>query len=155
MSLPYGWAIQSVDGPEEVIPGSNLDIKPGTDVTDLRIVVTDRTSTLVATVIDEASEVFSTGWVLLRPRTETDLDPLGWGFRATQGSRGSNYTMATVLPGSYLAIAIDVPPHHLSGDADLMERARAAAVVVEIREGQTPLRLRLVRLQPFVRSSPN
>jgi hypothetical protein len=58
--------------------------------------------------------------------------------------------MERVLPGSYLAVAIDVEPYRLSGDTDLMERARAAAVPVEIHEGETPLRLRVLRLRPLV-----
>lgn len=57
--------------------------------------------------------------------------------------------MESVLPGTYLAVAIDVEPYRLTNDADLMERARAAAVMVEIKEGQTPLNLRLVRLRPL------
>ena len=84
---------------------------------------------------------------------------MGWGFRATQQNRGSNgvayYAMDTGLAGSYLAIAIDVEPYRLTGDADLMERARSPAVPVQIHEGQTPLALRVVRLRPFVRDSLN
>jgi hypothetical protein len=58
--------------------------------------------------------------------------------------------MERVLPGSYLVVAIDVEPYRVTGDTDLMERVRAAAVPVEIREGQVPVRLRVVRLRPFV-----
>jgi len=56
-------------------------------------------------------------------------------------------------PGPYLVAAVDVEPHRLRDDAELMERARAGAVPVEIREGeQTRLNVRLVRLQPFIQS---
>jgi Carboxypeptidase regulatory-like domain len=154
MGLAFDWAIQSVDGAKEVLAEPNLSIKPGAEVTDVRVVVTNRTGTLMATVTDEESKPFLTGSVLLMSRNASDIDPLGWGYRATQQNRGSNgvwyYAMDGVLPGSYLAAAIDVEPYRLTGDADLMERARAAAVAVEIREGQTPLSLRVVRLRPFV-----
>jgi len=53
-----------------------------------------------------------------------------------------------VLPGSYLAVAIDVAPFHLTVDAELMARVRAAATSIEIAEGNTFVRLRLVRVQP-------
>jgi hypothetical protein len=134
--------------------GRNLDVKPGTDISDLRVVVTDRTGTLVATVVDEDEKPFEIGSVLLMPRDPADLDALGWGYRATQRNRGNSgmwyYEMERVLPGSYLVVAIDVEPYRVTGDTDLMERVRAAAVPVEIREGQVPVRLRVVRLRPFV-----
>jgi hypothetical protein len=138
--------------------GRNLDVKPGTDITDLRVVVTDRTGTLLATVVDESEKPFESGWVLLMPTDPADLDALGWGYRATQRNRGANgiwyYEMGRVLPGSYLVVAIDVEPYRVTADADLMERAGAAAVPVEIRQGQVPARLRVVRLRPFVHESP-
>jgi hypothetical protein len=43
MGLVFDWAIQSVHGPKEVLVGPNLNITPGADVTDVRVVVTDRT----------------------------------------------------------------------------------------------------------------
>jgi carboxypeptidase family protein len=154
MTLSFNWTIQSVEGPKEIVSASTLDIKPGRDVTDLRVVVTGRSGTLAATVSDEDGKPFLTGSVLLMPRNPAELDPLGWGFRATQRNRGVGdvwyYTMERILPGTYLAVAIDVEPYRLTGDADLMERARAAAVPVQIREGETRLPLRVLRLRPFV-----
>ena len=42
-----------------------------------RVVVTDRTGTLMATVTDEKSNLFLTGFVLLMPRNAAEIDPLG------------------------------------------------------------------------------
>jgi len=157
MSLVFNWAVKSVEAPSESLAGRNIVVKPGTDITDLRVVVTDRPGTLVASVVDEDGKPFADGSVLLMPTDPADLDALGWGYRATQRNRGSSgvwyYEMERVLPGHYLAVAIDVEPYRVSGDTDLMERARAAAVPVEIREGQIPVRLRLLRLRPFVQDA--
>jgi hypothetical protein len=154
MGLVFDWAVQSVDAPKDVLAGPNLDVKPGRDITDVKVVVTDRTGTLVATVADEADAPFLDGSVLLMPRNPSDLDPLGWGFRATQKNYARagvwTYRMERVLPGSYLVVAVDAAPYNISGDTDLMERVRAAAVPVEIHEGETPLRLRVLRLRPLV-----
>ena len=91
--------------------------------------------------------------------TTMRYDPLGWGFRATRQNYGDNgvryHTMDDVLPGPYLAVAVDVEPYRLTGDTDLMERARRAAVRVEINEGDTRIALRLVRLRPFVQGPQN
>jgi hypothetical protein len=157
MSLVFNWAVKSVEGPKAAMAGPNLDVKPGTDITDVRVLVTDRTGTLLATVVDENEKPFESGSVLLMPSDPADLNALGWGYRATQRNRGANgiwyYEMVRVLPGSYLVVALDVEPYRVNADADLMERARAAAVPVEIREGQVPVRLRVVRLRPFVQET--
>jgi hypothetical protein len=71
-------------------------------------------------------------------------------------SAGSNdgvpyHTMWSVLPGSYLMIGIDVGAHLLSADADLMQRARAAATPIDITPGAIQRRMQIVRLRQFVR----
>src|SRR4029450_1256238 len=58
MGLAFDWAIQSVHGAKEVLAEPNLSIKPGAEVTDVRVVVTNRTGTLMATVTDEESKPF-------------------------------------------------------------------------------------------------
>jgi hypothetical protein len=155
-ALNLRWPIQAVDAPNGVLTGPNLRIKLGTDITDVKVVVTDRTGTLMATVADEEGKPLETGSLLLMPKDPSDIDPLGWGYQATQRNRASGgvwyYAMDGVLPGSYLAVAIDVEPYRLTNDADLLERARAAAVPIEVRVGQMPLALRVVRLRPFVRN---
>jgi hypothetical protein len=154
MGLVFNWVVKSVVRSKDVLAGPNLDVKPGTVVDDLTIIVTNRTGTLLATVNDEEGKPFLTGSVLLLPQSPAELDARGWGFRATRKNRGNNgiwlYAIDGILPGSYLAAAIDVEPYRLTGDTELMERARAAAVRVDIHEGNTPLTLRVVRLQPFV-----
>jgi hypothetical protein len=157
LSLMFKWAVKAVEGPNGVIAGRNLDVKPGTDIANLRVVITDRTGTLVARVVDENGKPFDSGSVLLMPTDPGDLDALGWGYRATQRNRGDQgvwyYEMEAVLPGSYLVAAIDVEPYRVTGDADVMERVRAAAVPVDMREGRVPVQLRVVRLRPFVQAT--
>lgn len=154
MSLPLAWAIQSVESPKGTIAGQNVNITPGTDITDLRIIVTNRTATVIATLVDEADKPLSASLVLM-PRDETNLDPLGWGFRVTESAGSTDgvphHTMWGVLPGPYLMIGIDVRAHLLSADADLMQRARAAATPIDIIPGVTQRRMQIVRLGQFVR----
>ena len=82
---------------------------------------------------------------------------MGWGLGAIQSNYGEAgigyYRMDRLTPGPHLVAAVDVEPHHLRDDVELMERARAGAVPVDIREGeQTRLNVRLVRLRPFVQN---
>jgi hypothetical protein len=61
--------------------------------------------------------------------------------------------MEGLAPGPYFVAATDVEPSRLRDDTELMERARAGAVPIEIREGEeTQLNVRLVRLQSFIQT---
>ena len=148
--------IGAVEGPKDLVSGRSIDIKPGRDITDLRVVVNERPGSLMATVSAEADKPYN-GWVVLMSRNPDDLDAMGWGFGATQSNYGAAdigyYRLDRLTPGLYLVAAIDVEPHRLRNDSELMERARAGAVPVDIREGQqTRLNVRLVRLRPFVQT---
>ena len=154
MSLSVNWTIAAVEGPKDVMAGRSIDITPGRNISDLRVIVIERPGRFMATITDENDKPYN-GWVVLMSRVPDDLDAMGWGFGATQSNYGAAgvgyYRMEPLTPGSYLAAAIDVEPHRLRDDTELMERARAGAVPVEIRGGeQTQVNLRLVRLRPFV-----
>ncbi len=156
LSLSFNLTISAVEGPKDLISGRSIDIKPSRDITDLTLIVNERPGSLMATVSDEADKPYS-GWVVLMSRTPDDLDAMGWGFGATQSNYGTAgvgyYRLDRLTPGTYLVAAIDIEPHRLRDDSELMERARAGAVPVDIREGQqTQLNVRLVRLRPFVQT---
>jgi hypothetical protein len=158
MGLPFYWTIRSVEAPDNLMVGQSLNVRPGSAIAGVKVFVTNQVGMLMATVADEDGKPFLGGSVLLMSPDPAVVDPLGWGYRATQMNYGvgavSYYTMDRILPGRYLMIAIDVSPSQLTNDADLMERARAAATTIEIHQGQTPVALRLVRLKPFVRDLP-
>ena len=156
LSLSFNLTIGAVEGAKDLVSGRSIDIKPGRDITDLRVVVNERPGSLMATVSAEADKPYN-GWVVLMSRNPDDLDAMGWGFGATQSNYGAAdigyYRLDRLTPGLYLVAAIDVEPHRLRNDSELMERARAGAVPVDIREGQqTRLNVRLVQLRPFVQT---
>jgi hypothetical protein len=146
--------ITSIDAPKEVMAGQNLKVTPGADIHDVRVVITNRTATVMTTIVDETGTPLSASLVLI-PRDETNLDPLGWGFRVQESAGSTNgmphHIMWGVMPGSYLMIGIDIGAHLLAADADLMQRARAAAMPIDIPPGATQRRIQIVRLRQFVR----
>lgn len=158
MTLPPDWVIAGVRGPQGVIVEPHLELTPGVDISGLRVVVTNRTGSIAARVVDEQDRPFDTAAVLLLPRAAISPDALGWGFHAIQRSAMRSgvafYTIEGVLPGTYLAAAIDIPLFQLVGDAELMERTRASATPVDVAEGETVLRLQVLRLQPVLNGPP-
>lgn len=139
MSLSVNWTIAAVEGPKDLMVGRSIDIKPGRDITDLRVIVIGRPGSLMATMSDERDRPYN-GWLVLMSRKPDDLDAMGWGLAAIQSNYGAAgigyYRMEPLTPGPYLVAAVDVEPHRLRDDTELMERARAGAVPVDIREGE-------------------
>ncbi|MEQ1907670.1 MAG: carboxypeptidase-like regulatory domain-containing protein [Vicinamibacterales bacterium] len=162
VALPFNWAIKSVEAPSNAMVHQNLDVTPGRNITDVTVTVTKRVSTISGTVVSRESappgpaRAVSPS-VLLMPVDPTDLDPMGWGFQPTPAhpdGRVLRYQLERVLPGTYLIVAIDVEPYRLTLDADLMERARAAAKKIALEPGPVRVELEVLQLWPFVRE-PN
>jgi len=64
--------------------------------------------------------------------------------------------MDHILPGSYLVVALDISVADLTADSNLMEKAHAAAVPVDITPGfsDRTLELSMTRLRQYVVSAP-
>ena len=60
--------------------------------------------------------------------------------------------MDNILPGSYLVVAFDTSVADLTADSNVMEKARPAAVPVDITPGfsNRTLELSMTRLQQYV-----
>ena len=162
-SMGMNWAIDSLRGDAAVRDRWFLDVLPGTETPDLRIAVTNRAGWLFAAVLDETGKPFARepgafgGSVIVMPVLPTAPDTRYWGFYHASGIYSANgQTLAQIehiLPGRYLVAAIDVEPYLLSGDTELMERARAASTLVDAPSGRFDLRLHIVRLRAFIKQS--
>ena len=139
--------------PREVQRDRVLQFTPGTVVEDLRVIVTNRTARVRGTVVDESGEAVRGGSVVLFPVDPTEVGVHGWGFQtaARIRSRSGTYDLGPVRARRHLVAAIDIEPYRLTRDTELMERARAAAIPIDLSEGIADLDLPLVRLRPFVR----
>jgi hypothetical protein len=159
-TMGMGWAIDSLRGDPGVRDRWFVEVQPGHEIDDLRIVVTNASGWLFASVVDENQQPFVPekggyrGSVLVMPVSPTAPDSRYWGFyHASHLYSANGQTVARiqqVLPGPYLMAAIDVEPYRLSADTALMERARAAATRVDAPSGRFDVRLPIVRLRPFV-----
>jgi hypothetical protein len=161
--MGFSWAIDSLQGPSTVQDRWFVDVVPGVDIPNLRLVVTNP-GWLFATVIDESGKPFARpagafhGSVLVMPVDPAAPDSRHWGFYDASNIYSSSNGEAlarieNIAPGAYLIAAIDVEPYRLTNDTDLMERARAGATLVQARSGAFDVRLRIVRLRALVRGS--
>jgi hypothetical protein len=162
MGLPLAMAIDALSGDPAVRDRWFIDVQPGTDVHDLRVVVTNARAMLFADVVDEHGSPFVPeqgafgGSVLVMPVSPTAPDTRYWGFyhasHVYEGNAARRIArIDKVRSGRYLMAAIDVEPGRLTGDTELMERARAAASLVDVPIGSFDVRLPIVRLRQYVR----
>ena len=158
VSPAFRATVSAVQAPAAITAGRYvLDFTPGTVVEDIKVVMTRRVSRFVATVVDETEKPLTSGsLILLPPRPDpgeevgTQPGSTGMGFLANPTGDRGEYAIEDVLPGAYLAIAIDIPPYLLNLDSDLMERARAAAIPIDLAPGELRRPLRVVPLRRFV-----
>jgi hypothetical protein len=126
-----GWRIVRVEGPSAVAASRRLELSPGTPVSDVRIVVSNRLGALVSSIRD-GDQPAGKANVFILPESPTADTPNAMGFVEVT-SPGA--TVTGLLEGTYLVVAADVSGGPLQQDTILMERARAAATRVPVQAG--------------------
>jgi hypothetical protein len=134
--LPLAWVVSGVESPAGTIDGRELDVHPGVDQSDVKVIVTNRVGTLVASAVDEHGNTLEKGSIVLLPENPAARDVHGWPFLAATEIFRSQGTFNAVLPGSYLVAAVEREPWRLSDD-EAMVLTRTAARAVTIREAET------------------
>lgn len=122
-----------VEAPPDATTSRGIELTPGTTVSDVRIVVSNRSGTLVSVVRDGDQTVPKTT-VLILPESPTAHTPnaMGWVAVTAPGA-----TVFDLLEGTYLVVATDIGAGVLQQDTRLMEQARAAATRVAVK-GRAP-----------------
>lgn len=142
--LRTGWRTLRVEGPVSGPSSHRLLFPPGANISDLRIVLTNRVGWMVPAVRDGDQQVTRASVAIL-PESPTADTPHGSGIvEMTSPGR----TVTDLLEGTYLVVALDIPAGYLLQDTALMEQARAAAtrVTVQVR-ASTNVTLPLTRLR--------
>jgi protocatechuate 3,4-dioxygenase beta subunit len=145
--LPPGWVVKTIEAQGRDTTTLALDVAPGQSI-DARIVVTNRVARVAGRVEDEQGAPVEAAYVLLcdperAPQPGVLIDP-----RCPIASTRADGTFVidAVLPGRYIAAAVDVPGEALD-DRDLLEQIASFGTPVELEElRQHRLALRLSEL---------
>jgi protocatechuate 3,4-dioxygenase beta subunit len=141
-----GWFVREVMWRGEDVLDQGLDVRPGQNVSGVRIVLSNRSATLSGVVTDERGNVAKDSTVLLYAE-----DPAKWTnsfarrFRVARPDQNGRFSIESVVPGQYLVIALEYLDGSSLGDPELFERYRSRSRRVSLGDSeQTTQDLRLV-----------
>ena len=111
-----------------------IDLRPGDEIGNVRLTVTDRVIELSGKVVDEATRPISTGWVLVFSTDRKHWWPGSRRIRSVRPDAAAAYTIRGLPAGSYVVTVVPDP-------AVLMDPAKLAALAavgtrVTLAEGE-------------------
>jgi hypothetical protein len=144
--LPQTWMLKAVSLNGTDITDTPLDVRPGSDINDVEILVTDRVPEVNGKVTDAKGEPTRDYTVVVFPE-----DSAKWAFpsrhvRTARADQDGLYKIRA-LPGEvrYLAVAVDYLEEGEGGDTQFLERMRDHATSFTLGDGEAKsLDLKLV-----------
>jgi hypothetical protein len=130
------WRLKSVTAGGQDVTDQPLDIKPGQNVDNVAIVLTDRSTEISGTVRDPSGAGLSAVTVIAFSN-----DPQYWRaqsrqIQAVRTDQSGAYRLVNLPPGDYLIVAADDVEQGEWFDPAYLEQARAKATRVRITEGE-------------------
>jgi hypothetical protein len=123
INAPDGWAVKEVLMGGRDVADVPLDLKSGEEVGGLQIVLTDKAATVTGQVLD-ANNATADGTVLLFPDDVTKWYEGSRFVRVARPDQRGRYRIAGVLPGTYLAVAIDYVEDGIWNDPEFLDSIR-------------------------------
>jgi protocatechuate 3,4-dioxygenase beta subunit len=143
VSVPEPWAVKAVLQAGRDIGDLPLDLKSGEELGGLQIVVTDRVATVSGQIADAKGAGSAEGTVVFFPADTSQWYENSRLVRVARPDQQGRYRIAGVLPGKYLAAALDYVEEGVWNDPEFLESVRphaqkvavtdAAAVTVPLR----------------------
>jgi hypothetical protein len=121
-----------------------FDLRSGETLSDLQVVLTDRVTVVTGRVTDLNGKPTFDGTVLVFP-ADTQRWADDWMYvRAARPDQQGRYEIRGLLPGEYLAVAVDYVEENTWADPEYLESIRQFGASFRIDEGDArdvPLRV--------------
>jgi hypothetical protein len=144
VTLPDGWALKAVLQGDRDVADARFEPAGGEELIGLQVVVTDRAATLTGQLTDAKGGV-ADGTVLLFPADANRWFDGSRFVRVARPDQQGRYRIPAILPGQYLAAALDYVEQGTWNDPEYLESVRrhAQSVTFEGTEARE-LTLRVV-----------
>jgi hypothetical protein len=145
--------VKSIIGPGGDYTNRPIPAKPGDDIGDVIITLTDRAATLTGAVVDREGAVVPHAAVILFPADRSQWNQFGLhppNIKSVIAAGRDGYRLARLRAGEYFVIAIDGAQAHAWHDTRFLEAAATVATPVSIGWGSSTV-LNLTLRQVTVR----
>ena len=137
--LPPGWTLRAVRYRGVDVTDSGIEFKPQTDLGNIEIELTSRTTTVSGLVNDDHGKPAMEYTVLVFAQ---DREKWAYGARYSRTARpdqDGRFKIIGLPPGDYSAIALESIENHDSADSEFLESVRSRATSLSINEGETKI----------------
>ena len=136
VNVPRGWSVKSITYAGRDISETPIDFKPATAINDVHVVMTSRVAMIEGAAIDAQGSPLVDYSVLVFPEDRTRAAHARRFARWARPTSGGRFSIDDVLPGDYLAVAVTDVDDTQWQNADYLERFRAQATRVTLRESE-------------------
>ena len=135
-AVPTGWVIKSVTHDGEDITDVPLDTTGRTAVSDVRIVLTDKQTTIGGQVVDAKGQPLRDYVVIVQPAEQKEPIVAGRLIRVVRPDNTGRFETRGMRPGRYVAIAIEALEQGRQFSPEFQKELRQGARQFTLEEGQ-------------------
>ena len=137
VNAPPGWMVRSITAGDDDITERPLELTHGGAVPDIRIVLTDKMTSLSGQVANSRGERQRNYVVVILPDEEKDPAVRSRFTRLVRSDTEGRFEARGLPPGRYVAVALDTIEPGRQFSPEFQERLRPRARPFSLREGQT------------------
>jgi hypothetical protein len=135
--LQQPWNIKSIRQGGADVTDTGVDVKPGEDVGEVEIEITNRSTDLSGLVTNGRGDPVKDYWVVFFPRDAAKRRPPSRYVRTGRANQDGRFKTTGLPPGEYFAVAFDSVDLNEVTDPDYLDRLEARATRFALREGET------------------
>ena len=144
-TVPDGWTVKAITQDGRDIADTPLELASGAIAEGLRVVVSDRVTTVGGQLVDDDGAPLPDGTVLIFARDAARWSTDSRWVRSLRPDQQGRYEVLGLPPGEYLAVAVDYVEDGVWNDPAYLESIRHLGQPLLLGEGETrPLALELV-----------
>ena len=136
-NLPAGWSLNRVALDGRDVTDTPYPLHGGTDIDDLEVEVTDKSTRITGLVTDDRGEPVEEYAVVVFAADSTFWAPPSRFVRAGRPDQDGRFEIAGLPPGQYLAVAVEYLEQGSEADPDLLEQLVGGASSFTLDEGET------------------
>jgi len=136
LNAPKGWFLKRVTVGGEDVTDKGMEFKPGEDVADIRVELTNKTTGITGSVTDDKGQAQKDYTVVVFPENQQKwtLANSRWASSARPDQEG-RFTFSNLPPGAYFAIAVEYVASGEWSDPEWLARASKKATRFTLDEG--------------------